>query len=184
MREDVTYDNLVFMNVKNILSTLLLFSLLFSSCSSSEDANEIHYVDWSGRDASDKPTTGMEKGESYLSVYSQIYSQNANRVTDLTVTVSIRNTNADQTIYLNEAQYFNTKGELIKSYFKNPIFVAPLETLEIVISQDDVEGGTGGNFYFKWEVPTTADEPLFESVMISTSGQQGISFITKGIRVK
>jgi hypothetical protein len=27
-------------------------------------------------------------------------------------------------------------------------------------------------------------EPLFESVMISTYGQQGISFLTQGIRIK
>lgn len=165
-----------------ILISVLMIIVLFNSCTPEIAVNEIKYVDWTSRSITE-PKSNLEKGESYLSVYSQIYSQNADKVTDLTVTISIRNLNLDKEIYLGGADYYNTFGELVKSYIENPIYISPMETLEIVIAQKDTKGGTGGNFYFTWEKDSIAIEPLFESVMISTSGQQGISFVTKGIRV-
>ncbi|MBK3517038.1 DUF3124 domain-containing protein [Carboxylicivirga marina] len=38
------------------------------------------------------------------------------------------------------------------------------------------------HFLFDWSATHQSIEPLFEAVMISTTGQQGISFVTKGIR--
>ena len=58
-----------------------------------------------------------------------------------------------------------------------------METVEIVIDQDDNEGGTGANFIFDWKIKPDTNEPLFEAVMISTYGQQGLSFTTTGIRL-
>ncbi len=59
-----------------------------------------------------------------------------------------------------------------------------METLEIVVSEDDKEGGSGANFIFDWSVKQDGLIPFFEAVMISTSGQQGVSFTTHGIRKK
>ena len=84
------------------------------------------------------------------------------------------------TVYLQSAKYFDTQGTLIRTYFSNLIFVAPMETLEIVIDENDLEGGTGGNFIFEWRKGVATNPPYFEAVMISTSGQQGISFTTVG----
>ena len=42
----------------------------------------------------------------------------------------------------------------------------------------DVTGGTGSNFLFEWAIPRNCPEPLFEGVMNSTMGQQGLSFTT------
>ena len=55
-----------------------------------------------------------------------------------------------------------------------------METVEIVIDESDKEGGTGANFLFNWSIKPNSTEPFFESVMLSTSGQQGISFTTQG----
>jgi hypothetical protein len=44
------------------------------------------------------------------------------------------------------AKYYNTQGTLLRSYFEHPIYLAPLETVEIVIDEGDREGGTGANF--------------------------------------
>lgn len=62
--------------------------------------------------------------------------------------------------------------------------MAPLETVEIVVDETDVEGGTGANFIFEWSKKDSTPEPLFEAVMISTSGQQGLSFTSTGIRIE
>ena len=58
-----------------------------------------------------------------------------------------------------------------------------METVEIIIDEIDKEGGTGANFLMEWKINQTSNEPLFEGVMISTSGQQGLSFTTHGIKI-
>ena len=64
-----------------------------------------------------------------------------------------------------------------------PIYVLPLETIEIVIEDRDIEGGSGANFVFEWAMKNKKNPPLFEAVMISTYGDQGLSFTTRGIPV-
>jgi hypothetical protein len=122
-------------------------------------------------------------GSSYLSVYSQIYNETEHKTYNLTATVSIRNVNTNDTIYIDNAEYFNTRGHAIRKYFKKTVYLAPMETVEIVIEENDKEGGTGANFHFDWRMKPSSNEPLFEAVMISSFGQ-GLSFTTQGIRIK
>ena len=58
-----------------------------------------------------------------------------------------------------------------------------METVEIVISKQDIEGGSGANFVFDWAVENDKNPSLFEGVMISTYGQQGLSWITRGVEI-
>lgn len=122
-------------------------------------------------------------GSSYLSVYSQIYNETEHKTYNLTATVSIRNVNSRDTIYIDNAEYFNTRGHAIRKYFKKTVYLAPMETVEIVIEENDKEGGTGANFHFDWRIKPSSNEPLFEAVMISSFGQ-GLSFTTQGKRIK
>lgn len=123
------------------------------------------------------------KGKSYLSVYPQIYNITEHRRQNLTATVSIRNTSEKDSLFIKRASYYNTKGDLIRSYIASPIYLQPLETIEIVIDERDKEGGTGANFIFDWAKRKQGTEPIFEAVMISTLGQQGLSFLTQGKRI-
>ncbi|OAB75981.1 DUF3124 domain-containing protein [Cochleicola gelatinilyticus] len=120
-------------------------------------------------------------GATYLPVYSEIYQRNKDYTYNLTATVSIRNISLTDTIYLHKADYYDTHGEKIRSYFNKKVYVKPMETIEIVVNEDDKKGGTGANFIFEWSKENGALDPFFEAVMISTSGQQGISFTTQGI---
>jgi len=122
-------------------------------------------------------------GSSYLSVYSQVYNETEHKTYNLTATVSIRNVNRYDTIYIDNAEYFNTRGHAIRKYFKKTLYLAPMETVEIVIDENDKEGGTGANFHFDWRIKPSSNEPLFEAVMISSFGQ-GLSFTTQGKRIK
>lgn len=124
----------------------------------------------------------LMKGTSYLSIYSQIYNQTEHKTYNLTATVSIRNVNRKDTIYIENAEYFNTEGRAIRRYFDQTVYVAPMETIEIVIDEMDKEGGTGANFLFDWAIKPKSNEPLFEAVMISSYGQ-GLSFTTQGKKV-
>lgn len=123
-------------------------------------------------------------GKTYLSVYSQIYSNTKHRTQDLTATISIRNTSEKDTIFITSAKYFNTKGELTKNFLPQTIFVQPMQTFELIIDQKDDKGGTGANFIFEWLTAKQTTEPIFEAIMISTSGQQGLSFATYGKKIQ
>ena len=136
-----------------------------------------------GRESAITDFADFVMGKTYLPVYSQIYHQYEDRTFNLTITVSIRNISLTDTVYILKADYFNTAGDNIRQYVKNPIFLEPMETVEIVIAEEDKEGGTGANFLFDWAMKTDKNPPLFEAVMISTYGQQGLSFATRGVPV-
>ena len=163
---------------------LLIAGMGWVSCENKEEMSSLNPLNWERRMVNGTLADSLESGTTYLSVYSQIYSMTEHRTHNLTVTVSMRNTNRSDTLFINKAEYYDTKGKLIRTYFSRNIFLAPMETVEIVIDQTDQEGGTGANFLFDWMMDPTSNEPLFEGVMISTSGQQGISFTTQGKRIR
>ena len=119
-----------------------------------------------------------------MPVYSEIYQQNKSFTFSLTTTVSIRNISLKDTIYIYKADYYDTYGKRIRQYLDHPVYVQPMETIEIVVDEEDEGGGTGANFVFDWATKKNKLEPLFEAVMISTAGQQGLSFTTRGVRKK
>ncbi len=164
---------------------LFIISILFIySCSEKKEYSSVDPINWEKRTLKSNPGDSLEVGTTYLSVYSQIYSRSEHSTHDLTVTVSMRNTSPEDSVYLLKANYYNTNGKLIRTYFDKPIFLLPMETVEIVIDEKDQEGGTGANFIFDWKTKEKTDEPLFEAIMISTSNSQGLSFTTQGKRIK
>ena len=163
---------------------LLLVYILITSCNQEKEMSSIDTVNWEKRKVNIEPKDSLIIGSTYLSVYSQIYSLDEHKTHDLTVTVSMRNINKTDTIYLNKAEYFDTHGNSIRTYFDFPIYLKPMETVEIIIDEIDGEGGTGGNFVFDWKVKQNSLTPFFEGVMISTSGQQGLSFTTHGVQIE
>ncbi|MEP2239813.1 MAG: DUF3124 domain-containing protein [Maribacter sp.] len=165
---------------------ILLFSIvtLLASCVQEKEISSIHPENWTKRKATINAKDSLEYGKSYLSIYSQIYSSSEHKTHNLTAMVSLRNTSDVDTIYITKAEYFDTHGVSLRSYFSHPIYLAPLETAEIIIDEMDIEGGTGSNFIFEWNAPKECPEPLFEGVMNSTVGQQGLSFTTQSRRIK
>lgn len=168
--------------MKNIIKILFL-TLLIQSCKETDEISSINPVNWEKRTIEFERSDSLVQGTTYLSVYSQIYSQSEHRTHDLTATVSMRNMNKTDTIYITKAEYFNTKGNSIRTYFDKTIFIAPMETVEIIIDERDQEGGTGANFLFYWSIKPNSNNPFFEAIMISTSGQQGLSFTTQGQKI-
>lgn len=168
--------------MKKVLGILLLISTLIACKKTTQEIPDTNPTNWKERyvDLNGDDTT-MVPGKTYLSVYSQVYSHTEHRKHNLTATVSMRNTSYQDTIYVVDANYYDTHGDLIRSYFEKTIFIAPMETVEIVIDENDVRGGTGGNFMFHWLRMNHTTDPIFEAVMISTSGQQGLSFTTQGV---
>lgn len=164
------------------LAILTLFVLLLS-CEEKPKMSSINQVDWENRYGEPTVNDSLTHGSTYLSVYSEIYSRSDQRTHNLTATVSMRNTSKTDTIYIKKAEYFDTHGSSLRTYFEKTIFIAPMATVEIIIDEKDESGGTGANFIFEWITMSGSNEPLFEAVMISTTGQQGLSFSTQGQRL-
>lgn len=170
--------------MKAYLVFLFTLVVMLLSCSKVEKQQEFKKEQWNLRKATTYLDTAFVKGKTYLSVYSEIYSGTEHITHHLTATASIRNVSTKDTLYVTHASYYDTHGNKIRDYLDTPIFVRPMETVFIVIEEKDNEGGTGGNFLFTWEAKQEFPEPIFESVMISTSGQQGLSFSVQGKRVE
>ena len=162
---------------------LLLFLSVFYACNNTIEQDEFERINWSARTATINISDSLMIGKSYLSIYSQIYSLSQHKKYNLTAMASLRNTSENDTIYLFKADYYDSHGKLIKSYIKKPVYLLPMETLDIVIEESDVAGGTGSNFIFDWKLPKDCTEPIFEAVMSSTVGSQGLSFTTQAKRI-
>lgn len=154
------------------------------SCNEKKEISSVNPENWLKRKIDISKKDSLEYGKSYLSIYSQIYSISEHKRHNLTATASLRNTSDTDTIYLLKAKYYDTHGAVLRTYFDFPIYLAPMETTEIIIDESDVEGGTGSNFIFEWKIPKGSPEPLFEGIMNSTMGQQGLSFTTQAKRIK
>ena len=168
--------------MKHIVFIIILF-ITFQSCNNTSEKDEFENINWSARVATVNNLDSLEIGKSYLSIYSQIYSLSQHKKYNLTVMASLRNTSEKDTIYLFKADYYDTHGKLIKTYLKKPVYMLPMETLDIVIKEADISGGTGSNFIFDWQTPKACPEPIFEAVMSSTVGSQGLSFTIQGKRI-
>jgi hypothetical protein len=164
------------------ISILIVF--IFFNCEKKKEISSINEENWSKRKINLTSKDSLEYGKTYLSIYSEIYSYSEHKKQSLTAMVSLRNTSDLDSNYLLKAEYYDTHGKSIRQYFNYPIYLAPLETIEIIIDEMDLTGGTGSNFIFEWKVPKNTSEPLFEAIMSSTMSQQGLSFTTHGKRVK
>lgn len=165
------------------LVNLLLFLFLLAACREPAEYEDYAPIDWESKKTELSGTDSLTFGKTYLPVYSHIYDRYEHKTFDLTITISMRNISVSDTLYLLRADYYNTGGENIRQYVRFPVQVLPMETLEIIIEQDDKEGGSGANFLFDWAIRNGEHAPLFEAVMISTYGGQGLSFSTRGVRM-
>jgi len=165
------------------LAFFLLCVLFVLACNKRKELSSLNPENWQKRTVNVKFSDSLESGSTYLPVYSAIYGSTEHRTYNLSATVSLRNTSHKDTAYILKADYYNTHGVRIRTYFDKAIFLAPMETVEIIIDETDKEGGTGANFVFDWMVYRGSNHPFFESVMISTSGQQGLSFSSRGVEI-
>ena len=118
----------------------------------------------------------------YVPVYSDIYSEHRLSSTLLTATLSIRSTSLRDTTFINTIAYYNTQGELVRNYIDRTLILGPMQSIDYVIDRDDTSGGTGANFVVTWGARINT-KPLFQAVMIGTSGQHGLSFVTDGVSI-
>lgn len=116
----------------------------------------------------------------YVPVYSHIYQQDRQKTFNLTTTLSFRNTDPYRSLTLTEVSYYDLEGNLVQRYLNKARTVNPLASTSFVVEERDLRGGVGANFIIKWRSAQPVNPPIVEAIMISTSQQQGISFLSVG----
>lgn len=120
----------------------------------------------------------------YVSIYSSIFTWDRNRTIDLTATLSVRNTDQSHPVVLSAVNYYDSNGRLIRKYLDQPVALGALASTNFLVNQEDQSGGAGAAFIVEWVAQTAVSAPVVEAVMINTTGNQGISFVSAGRVIK
>lgn len=125
--------------------------------------------------------TGLSQGQTvYVPVYSRVFFGDKARTFELSVTLSIRNTDAKAPIKLTKVAYYDQNGKHVRDFLKKPVELKPWNSTRFFIKESDVTGGAEAFFIVVWQAATQVNPPIIEGVMISVRGQQGVSFISRG----
>jgi len=126
----------------------------------------------------------VEKGTVYVPAYSSIFHGDLKWEFNLSITLSIHNIDLKNNILISSIDYYNSSGKLLHKYIdKKTLELKPLETYNLGIKETDESGGIGANFIVKWHSYSKVNSPIIETVMISTRGQQGLSFTSRGVTI-
>lgn len=79
----------------------------------------------------------------YVPVYSNIIAGSRKVPVHLSNTLIIRNTDMHNEIQVTVADYYDSKGALIKKFYSQPVKLAPLETKYVYLSDREKEGESG-----------------------------------------
>jgi hypothetical protein len=116
----------------------------------------------------------------YVPVYSDVFSSPKKFPNKMAVMLSIRNTDMKNSISVHSADYYNTKGILVKKYYPAPVMVAPLESIHVYIPADDRSGGEGANFIVTWSAKGEVNIPIIESIMLG----RDLSIVSPGQEIR
>ena len=87
-----------------IILFILLFGSVLIACDNKKEVSSNDQENWDKRTINNKLSDSLISGTSYLSVYSQINSLTEDRTHDLTATISMRNTNRRDTLFILKAE--------------------------------------------------------------------------------
>ena len=114
----------------------------------------------------------------YVPIYSHI-NRSSGTPQLLEATLSIRNSDPKNSITLLSARYYDTEGQELQNYYKEPKVLKPLQSTEILVEKTDTRGGSGANFIIEWVADIPVYEPVIEAIMVSNSNNS-ISFKSTG----
>ena len=141
---------------------------------------------YSPPDPANYPTNGVTEDALvveravYVPVYSHIYFDGG-RPYSLEATLSIRNIDTEDPLYVRSVYYYDTNGALSRKLLDELVALRPLQTIEFLVERKDATGGSGANFVVEWGAANLQTAPPFiEAVMVGRSGTNAISFVSPG----
>lgn len=119
----------------------------------------------------------------YVPVYSEVLYGNAEGGKPerwlLSATLSIRNTDPNNSLVVLSVRYYDTDGKLIREY-PGGKKLGPLATTEAFVEHKDRSGGSGANFLVVWEADKPINAPIIETVHTYFFGTRSVAFTSPG----
>lgn len=122
-------------------------------------------------------------GRTLIPLHSTLIGQGGVTRLNFSGALSIHNASSTNVLAIDKIEYRNGSGQLIESYLSNPIYLKPYASLQVLIAQDDVRGGTGASFTVDWSTAEGSDEPLIEAIMTAFTGPHSYAIRSPGRRV-
>jgi hypothetical protein len=125
----------------------------------------------------------LSKGQTvYIAAYPSVYINERGAEFQLTVTLSIRNTDPAHGITITSIKYYDPTGALVKDYLEAPKKLPSLASIRFLAERTKSKGDScGPSFIVKWRSEDKeVNRPIIESIMIGTASTQGISFGSPG----
>ncbi len=160
---------------------LLVLLVALAACDESEITRMANLPVPAGQIGDPGPVSITPGRTVYVPAYTGIRYYDEGKIYPLAVTLSVRNIDPDRGIVLELVDFYDSDGKLVDRYLAEPVRVAPLATAEFFVPERDMRAGSGANFLVNWSAASPVYEPVIESVMIGTSGTQGISFAAQGV---
>lgn len=122
-------------------------------------------------------------GRTFIPLHSTLLGQGGVTRLNFSGALSIHNASATNVLAIEKIEYRNGSGQLIESYLADPLYLKPYASLQVLIAQDDVRGGTGASFTVDWSTIEGSDEPLIEAIMTAFTGPHSYAILSPGRRV-
>lgn len=164
------------------IMTTLALSVLGPSGAGAQERAEVRTLKIRSLEAATSLPPGElpHTGSFYVPAYSSMLISRGNYRLDFSVTLSIHNTSKSQTLVLRRVDYHGTGGNLIEALLDTPLALKPLGTVDVMVEQADIRGGTGANFLVEWAAAEPVSQPIIEAIMLGSFGTQGYSFVSVG----
>ena len=132
-----------------------------------------------------QPLTGplpafLGSGTVYVPLYSSLYVGGQRSLKNLSATLSLRNTSADQTLILTSVTFFDDTGKAVVKLLDEPHALAPMATAELYTDQSRTSGGPITAVIVEWGTEASGEPLLAEAVILGNYGAKSISFISRG----
>lgn len=129
--------------------------------------------------ANKKVDATLERKKYYLPVYSHMYISSENYI-KLNISLSIRNTDLSEDLYIERIDYYNTEGKLVKNYIPQPHILKPMGTVDFSVELNDMSGGNGAKFLVTFATKSTMSKPIIQGIMSNIIGNNQVVFTTDG----
>lgn len=125
-----------------------------------------------------------ERQTVYIPVYSHIYYGDRQLPFNLSVNLSLRNTDPTHPITIASVDYYRSNGVLIKKYLDKPQVLEPMGSSYLYIKQSDLSGDWGANFIVNWTSEKPVNEPIIEAIMYGALGTHTMTFVSRGKAIR
>ena len=174
------------MKLFNTLTVCIIFGLILLSCVPEE--KEMKEIPQHIQQLTATADLDFSNGQMiYVPAYSQIHSVHSSteesRI-NFAVTLSIRNTDIDNPIYIKSVSYYGDDGTLLKEYIDTPFKLSKMASTSFNIVQSDISGGIGANFIVEWGADQSVIEPYIQAIMLGIQGTRGFSWRNPGYVIK